>query len=355
MRYKEDWDVAKKRFTAFWHQEIIDRCCLSVVVNNVNGKRIVRNPLTDVEKEREFMDIEYRVSSLRKNLENTYFGGEAFPMAFVNMGASGHAGFYRGEKHYFSKTVWFFPFMDDVDHMPEYDKNMPLYRQTIELAKAFVEDSKGDYIVSMPDTCGNADALSHMMGAENLLTAMIEDPEGVSRCLTKIQKSYIDIYSEVYDIVKQNNDGGSAIGWLNTWAPGFHAQMQCDLSVMISNSHFKKFILPEIKEQSKFLQYPLYHFDGIEQRRHLDDLLSIPELKCIQWTQVAGQPSCIDYIDDLKKIQAAGKSLLISVTPKQIPVLMENLSSRGLYFLTWASSIDEAQTLLKDVAKWTKD
>lgn len=31
MRYKEDWEQAKKRLTAFWNQEIEDRCCVSEI------------------------------------------------------------------------------------------------------------------------------------------------------------------------------------------------------------------------------------------------------------------------------------------------------------------------------------
>ena len=34
MRYKEDWEKAKKRHEAFWHQEVIDRCCAAIHVNN---------------------------------------------------------------------------------------------------------------------------------------------------------------------------------------------------------------------------------------------------------------------------------------------------------------------------------
>ena len=32
MRYKQDWDMAKKRLTAFWDRDILDRCCISVKV-----------------------------------------------------------------------------------------------------------------------------------------------------------------------------------------------------------------------------------------------------------------------------------------------------------------------------------
>ena len=30
MRYKPDWEEAKKRHTAFWNHEILDRCCINV-------------------------------------------------------------------------------------------------------------------------------------------------------------------------------------------------------------------------------------------------------------------------------------------------------------------------------------
>ena len=30
MRYKENWEASKKRLTAFWEQELVDRCCVSV-------------------------------------------------------------------------------------------------------------------------------------------------------------------------------------------------------------------------------------------------------------------------------------------------------------------------------------
>ena len=160
---------------------------------------------------------------------------------------------------------------------------------------------------------------------------------------------------DVRNITKDNNQGGGCVGWLSTWAPGYHAQMQCDLSVMISNSMFKEFILPELQTQCDMLEYPLYHFDGIEQLRHLDDLLSIPNLKTIQWTQVVGQPPVTDFIPALQKIQAAGKNLHIAVDSRQIRPLMENLSSKGLYLTTWANSKDEADTIVKDVTRWTHD
>ena len=113
--------------------------------------------------------------------------------------------------------------------------------------------------------------------------------------------------------------------------------------------------MPELRAQCGLLDYALYHFDGVEQIRHLDSLLSIERLRAIQWTQVAGQPPCTEYFPELRKIQAAGKSLLILVSPEQVQPIMENLSSRGLYLITNAGSREEADALLNSIAKWTHD
>lgn len=355
MRYKQDWDMAKKRLTAFWNRDILDRCCFSVKVFESGVDPLLRLvPGTDEERFRYWTDPEAIIRRKRAMMEHTYYGGEAFPCIFLDLGAAGHAGFFKGEKHYFGDSVWFFPSLTDVDTL-EFDENSFLYRKTLELARAFAEDSGGDYMVSMPDSTGNADALSHLLGPEELLPAMLEDPEAVQRALSKIELAYERIMCEVYATVRGVNEGGSCVDWLSTWAPGFHAQMQCDMSVMISNPMFKEFIMPELTTQCRFLEYPLYHFDGVEQVRHLDDLLSIPELRAIQWTQVAGQPPCTDYLPELQKIQAAGKNLIIIVTPEQVRPLMENLSSRGLYLVTTVPTRDDADALLKEVSRMTHE
>ena len=219
MRYKEDWEQAKKRHEAFWHQEVVDRCCAAIHVNNTDiGKGERQVPGTDEERFLHWTDPERIIKRNRTVMENSYYAGEAYPSIFVDLGAGGHAGFFKGARHYFGDSVWFFPSLADPDEL-EFDENSFLYKKTIELAKAFAEDSKGDYFVSMPDTSGNADALSHLMSPEELLPAMIEEPEAVQRALKKIQSAYERIMNEVYGIVKGVNEGGSCIQWMQIILP----------------------------------------------------------------------------------------------------------------------------------------
>ena len=63
----------------------------------------------------------------------------------------------------------------------------------------------------------------------------------------------------------------------------------------------------------------------------------------------------LEYLPQLRRIQQAGKSLLIPVQPEQVQPLMENLSSRGLYLVTTVSTREEADRLIREVERMTHD
>lgn len=263
---------------------------------------------------------------------------------------------YNGSKGFYNNTLWFYPFIKNLSKDTlDFDPESFLYRKTIDLAQYLVNESKGDFFVSMPDVNGNADVLAHLRGTENLMMDMYDEEEWVMKSLNILQDIWVKTLEEVYHIVKDNNDGGCTIGWLNTWAKGRHAQMQCDLSVMISTDMFSKYIMPELTAKSKWMDHSLYHFDGFEQTRHLDMLLSIEDLDVIQWTCVAGQPSPVEFIPVLKKIQDAGKKLLIMIKPDELAPLMENLSSKGLFLILSAPSEQDADEILKKAQKLTHE
>lgn len=358
MFYRDDWDKIKERHSAFWRQEIVDRCCISVTASKKgNMPSTLKKPTTPEEFLEWRTDGEIFLKGSLHSFENTYFAGDAFAKIMLDFGASGHAAYFKGAKYQVENTIWFFPTINDWEKdFPEFDPDSFLYKKTFEIAKYLVNESKGRYVVTATDGSGNADALAHLRGSENLLMDLFDEEEIVKKALSKIQAVWEDTNEKIHQIIKDNNDGGSSIGWLSTWAPGRHAQMQCDMSVMISPELYEKFIMPELYAQARWMDYSLYHFDGIEQLRHLDMLLSIKELSAIQWTSVAGQPSPVKFLPQLKKIQAAGKSLLINdVTLKDAEVLIENLSSKGLYLALKAASQEEADAIVKKAEKLTHE
>lgn len=351
MQYVE-FDKIGNNFQSFWNHDDIGRCIvfLSAPKKKIIAEKQFKN-YDDLVKY--WTDGEEILKRYRLQFENTYFLGDSFPLVSLNLGASGHAGYFNGVNYKFdSRTVWFFPVKEDEELY--FSKDNFFYKKTTEIAKYLVSEGKGDFIVSMPDIAGNLDALAHLRGSENVLVNMIIDPEKVKSDLLVVQKAWETMTNEVFGIIKENNYGGSSIGWMGTYAKGLHAQLQSDMSVMLSQDNFSEFVFEELNNQANFLEYPIYHFDGIEQERHLDKLLSIKKIRMIQYTCVAGQPSPVEKIDILKRIQKSGKLLLVIVKPEWVKPLLENLSSRGLFLKVEADSPEQADDLYKIVCDYSK-
>ena len=68
-----------------------------------------------------------------------------------------------------------------------------------------------------------------------------------------------------------------------------------------------------------------------------------------------GQPPCTEFIPELKRIQQAGKNLLINVDPSQVEPLMQNLSSKGLCLNLHVGSQEEGEAMLKQIEKLTRE
>jgi hypothetical protein len=201
----------------------------------------------------------------------------------------------------------------------------------------------------------DADALAHLRGPENFLVDMMDDPGAVREALKVVQAVWECAMGEVADAVIANNDGGTSVGWLGAWAPGRLGQLQCDLSVMISPGMFGELLLYELDAQSRFLDHSLYHLDGEAQVKHLGHILSVPRVRAIQWTNVAGQAPVTSFIPVLQRIQKAGKSLILDCPPAEVPALMEHLESSKMYIRTWAETPDDADDLVRLVARLTHD
>ena len=122
---------------------------------------------------------------------------------------------------------------------------------------------------------------------------------------------------------------------------------------------FGEFFLPEIQEQCKAYEYPMYHLDGPEEIKHLDMLLDIPELKSIQWVPIPGKGDVREWMPLFKRIQKAGKSLYFAVSPwygtsyKDIEYVLEELSPKGLFIDTVCDTEEEAKWLMSKLDRWS--
>lgn len=348
--WKPDLPQALERLGAFWEREILDRPCISIKAPKIPGTNV--SPFLNTREYhgdkaalvRHWTDPDTICRERVEEMSQTFFGGEALPAVFQNYGTSGHCNYFGAQPEYGQDTIWFNPILPDT--APEGFRYQP-ERLTphLEIAQRLVDEAEGRYFVGMPDSCGTLDAICHLCGTENVLMDLADDPEQVQEAIKIVNAGWKDSCQKFYDISREAC-GGTVHAWMDLWAPGKLMQMQCDLSVMLSPAMYAQVVMPELEEQCAWLDYPVYHFDGAEQIRHLDMILSLPGLKAIQWTNVAGQPSPVHYLDTLQRIQKAGVGLIVMTPPEDLPKLLDNLSARGLYIHTEAESQQEAERLI---------
>jgi hypothetical protein len=125
---------------------------------------------------------------------------------------------------------------------------------------------------------------------------------------------------------------------------------------MISPEMFVDFCWQDILETCNYVDYSLYHLDGPDAVRHLPEILKLEKLNCVQWIQGAGQPYPSEWLDLLKQIQNAGKSVQLVYVPghgddadltKEIDILCHELEPTKLFFWAIVNTVEKADALVK--------
>ncbi|MBE0653346.1 MAG: hypothetical protein IH594_06085 [Bacteroidales bacterium] len=375
MYYKQDWPSSKKRLEAFWNREMPDRACIGILAPRKTSRakkfpHLTHGPwlgglekFKDTDKEeitRWWTDPELNYQRMKFWFENTYFGGEAVPATYINWGASAGCAFWGAEPDFNTRSVWFHKVIDDWN---KWEGNFNIqsnkyFRIIQSIMDVFVERNREEYFIGVPEIGNAADNLSLIRGASDLAMDLILNPEAVKHAVDTMSDAWVEVEKIFFRMSEKANEGGGVLAWLNLWAPGSHDQIANDFSSMISSHDFEEFFFPELRKMGGYLDYATYHLDGPQCiRNHADILLTLNEIRCIQFTPGAGSPptSDPDYIPIFQKIQKAGKNLYLLVDPSEIQFILDNLSARGLFLNTWADSEDEATELIKKVEKWSVD
>lgn len=335
----------------------MDRCCVSVPAPLDKDDPYTELPPTTQEDLRKwYTDPQWILERNEKRFQKTYFGGDALPCIFPYFGTGGHAKYLADTVQYSPDTIWMSPAFEDYDRFDfSFQKNSnTAFQQELDTITWLAKEGQGRFFVGSPDNCGSYDALSQLRGESDLLFDIVDEPDKATRAAARVVDVLLESGDALFEAIKQNNYGGSIHAGYGTWAPGRHWQLQCDMSVMISPEMFREYIMDELKRTSEYLDFSIYHMDGNEQIRFLDDILSIEKINMIQWVQVTGQPPAINFVPELKKIQAAGKGIIIEVYKSQVKDLLEAISSKGLYLrVIDAASPEEADRIVRFVEQNT--
>lgn len=340
----------KRKYQEYWARENHNR----PLVNIVGTDPFEMDDFCHATLKERWFDAEYAVTRVNRALANTYYGCEGYPMFFPDLGPDQFAAFYGTELTFGETTSWAEGNWKDMEleEIPEFQLAMDgIYFQKLkELMKAFLENSKGRYITGIPDLHPGADCLVSMRGPQQLCIDTLEGPEFIKERSLKLFEGFKAVYEEFYRMTEGYQQGTS--NWMGIWHPGKWYVTSCDFSCMISQKMYEELILPELLLELDYLEASVYHLDGPDALKHLDELLRIEKLKGIQWVYGAGAPTASHWLSVIEKIQRAGKLVHIEVKPKELEFMLQNVKPEGVLFQVNAASREQARELERLVRKF---
>jgi hypothetical protein len=217
------------------------------------------------------------------------------------------------------------------------------WRAILGYSRKLAAHGEGRYLVSVADLHSNMDAFLALRGSERLCTDFTDHPKQVAKAMRQVRKLYRPVYEALFEAGAMGGDRGSC-GWAPFWSDGKFATIQCDFLALLSPELSRKYVIPALREEAAFLDHCVYHLDGPGCLPHLDDILAIDDIDVIQWVPGAGQRPMHEWMDVLKRCQAAGKGLqLYDITSLDtVTRLARELKPEGLMYCLDLPTREEA-------------
>ncbi len=315
-----------RRFEAWWAGEALDRPIL-IGAANPRPERPVTRRLDLLERPEEWL------AAKLLDVQQLHRVGDTLPMLRVDFGPTVLGAMLGAKVAFSSDTSWTHAFIDDDwSNEPDWaiqesDRWLHLLRVLAGLA---AENAPGRYVVCTPDIGAAGDLLLNLRGAGPLSLDLLTRPDNVRRAVARIYPLWEQLFSELYEITAQH--GAGLIHWLNLWSDVPYVTPACDFMVMIGPQHFEEFFLEDLARVSSAVGRACFHLDGAGGVRHLDALLSIPEMRAIQFIPSPSEPPPTAWIEMFKKVRAAGRSLLINCQASEVMALCDALGPEGVAF-----------------------
>ena len=356
--YKPDWDKIKDNYNHWWARENFGRCAISIKAPR-DKTMIGEAPNLPGKVEDRWIDINYLKKSREYNFGATYYAGEAFPVWNAGYPGWDFIPSYMGcDVKLAEHTGWVSPLIqkgDLTEYKPEnlkINEDNKWFQFALKIHDLAASEAKGKSIPGIQAIGGVGDTLAALRGTEELLYDLTDCPKYVNKLEMRLMEIWIEVFERFYNITYEAAEGTT--NFMAIWAPGKFYCCSNDFSYSISTKMFEEIFLESLQKQVNYLDYSIYHIDGIGAFKHIDMLCGIEKLNALQFLPGAGKPSPLYYGDELKKIQDAGKNLHISIPPHEVKQALDMLSSKGLFIDTWCASENEADDLLKSAAQWSR-
>lgn len=346
----DDWERTKDNYRRWWAKEL-DR---PLIQFNIGGRDPGRDepPIPNYAFTSHYdlsIAPEQIVDRWDYNLSCCKFLGDGFPSVWPNFGPGVAAAFMGAELVNGMDTTWFRPKEEvEIANLKlEYIPDNIWLNRIKDIYCAAVNRWQGKVQLDMTDLGGNLDLLSTFRPGEKLLLDLYDHPSEVKTKVWEAHDLWWRYFEEFNDIIMPTNAGYTA--WAAILSPDVpYYMLQCDFCYMIGPDMFDEFVKPELTESCRRLGNAFYHLDGPGQLRHLDSLLTIKELKGVQWVPGSGVPGWECWPEVYRKIRDAGKLIQIYGDGNTLDAVYEQVDGyNGIILIGSTSDENHAHQTLK--------
>lgn len=332
LELKPDFSQTASRFEAWWRGEVIDR---PPVTLHARPQRPWRgpSPLTNTPRRRR-LDAEHQVECAIATIEQHDYPGDAFPAFVPDLGPELAATLLGAELTFTDTTSWTEPIVHAIDQWDaivdrplKFDN--PCWRAVERMTDLARERAAGRFIVGVANLHNNVDTMAALRDPTALCLDIAEDAERIRGVARKLRGAFLTAFARLWGRIAPAGMG------CTTWCPLYHAGPcylpSCDFWCTLGPGAARDLVLPEVRAEMTPLERTLFHLDGPGALRHLDLLLTLPELDAVQWTYGAGNGPATRWLDVYRRILAAGKSVQVIADPESGLDLLKALGPEGIW------------------------
>jgi 5-methyltetrahydrofolate--homocysteine methyltransferase len=283
-------------------------------------------------------------------IEATHYYADAYPKWDCNFGAGDVTGFLGAswQHNHDIRTTWFHspPTSSLADVTVRFDAANAFWQRILAATNGAIERWGKHCGIGYADLGGNLDILAGLRGTQDLLYDVSDAPEELEHLCHQVTDEWVRYYNELDTLIAPVSIGSCC--WAPLWSPSRIYMLQSDFSYMVGPPVFERFVLPDLERCCAALDYPFYHMDGKGQLRHLEMLLSIAELRGVQWQPGDGALLADKWPEVLHRIRSADKLCQIYVDRAGAFRVAREHGGEGFVFsIVEALTDDEASEFLE--------
>jgi len=350
---KPDFVECMKRIYAWYDGEILDRVPVRFSAHNEEYDSSDADGKWNSLKERWF-DTEYQMGHFISNLYAHPWLGETFPMYFPNLGPNFFAAVLANcELEFGEVTSWCEPQIfeeGDIDKI-YFHPESEYYQKMIEMMNYALACCEHKFMVGYTDMHPSLDCVAALRGTQTLCMDMYDDPELVEKMVQKCFEPFLPMMDHFHEMLKERKQ--LSVSWMNIPSYGTMHIPSCDLGAMISKEFFNEISLPYVKREVEHFTHNIFHLDGKGVGNHVDEIIRIEGIQAIQWVQGVGlDKKIMQWVPFIKKIQGAGKSVVVDLAPEELEGFLNVMDPQGIYLCVSEKDVGQQEKIIDRLLRW---